>query len=248
MKRLVLPGTYSGESSFTLSGPEFHHLIRVSRFKKGDCIKVSDAHGVRYEATICEITDSEAILNLEKEKVTLPDLYQLCLVQSISKGKKMDIIIRQATEAGITGIYPVFSKYSVVKLQSEKDIDKKYLRWIKIAKEAVQQSGSRKIVHIERPKPIADLGFEDEALILFFHQEIVGSIPLHTALSNDYKIIYILIGPEGGFSEDEVRAFLKKRFIPVYLGENVLRVETAAIYAIASVQTVLLEKEIWRNL
>jgi 16S rRNA (uracil1498-N3)-methyltransferase len=247
MKRIILPPSYSGGSRCELTGSDFHHLIRVSRHKTGDRFKGTDSHGIGYNITLGKITETSAILEVEKDLSKNEESVQIRLVQAIPKSKALDLVIRQSAEAGVSCVIPVFSKYSIVKLNDEKDIKNKLARWQKIVKEAVVQSGSPVITEITAPRELNDIQFEENALVLFFHQEPDGCVPLHNILNNDYKIIYILIGPEGGFAQDEVLDFSEKKYVPVYLGENVLRVETAALYAIASVKTILREKEIWRK-
>ncbi len=247
MKRILLPPEYSGESEWNLTGKDFHHLIRVSRHKKEDSFKATDVSGRMYVTKIGEISDSHVTLMIEKDESLQEERSNIILVQSLTKGKAMDLIIRQSAEAGVSCIIPVFTKYSVVKLETEKETKNKIDRWVKIAREACIQSGSPVIPEIKKPQVLERTVFGENALILYFHQEPEGNAPLHNVLVNDYKSIYILIGPEGGFSDDEVRHFSQNGYTPVYLGQNVLRAETAALYAIASVTTVLREKDTWRK-
>jgi 16S rRNA (uracil1498-N3)-methyltransferase len=247
MKRIFLPSSFSGEETVVLSGPDFHHLIRVARYRAGDRLKALDAHGNSYDAEICRVSESEAVIRIEKENCKPAYGPCICLVQSLPKGKKMDLIVRQAAETGVSRIQPVLTRHSVVRLESENDVLRKRERWTKIAREAMAQSGSRIVPEIGIPAPIENITFEEDVLSLLFHQELSSSIPLHTSLLNDYKMIYILIGPEGGFAADEVQLLTDLGAVPVYLGENILRVETAALYAIAAVRTILSEKETWRR-
>jgi 16S rRNA (uracil1498-N3)-methyltransferase len=159
----------------------------------------------------------------------------------------MDLIIRQAAEIGVSAILPVFSRNSIVQYERDSDIEPKRLRWQKIIKEALQQSGSQILTTVGKPEKISHLAIEENALVLFFHQDETDSIPLHNILANNYKLIYILVGPEGGFTNDEVLSFKERHFIPVFLGSNVLRVETAAVAALSSVKLLLMENEFWRT-
>jgi len=247
MKQILLPYRYNGEPTVTITGKDSHHLARVLRCKVGEKINVTDLEGVSYRTAIREITDSSVILSIEQKNTEESEPTLIKLVQSIPKGKKIDLIIRQAVEAGISAIIPVVSRNTIVRFESEKDVEYKHRRWNSIAKEAFMQSGTRRVPFVEKPGKLSDIKFEDESLKLFFHQEKSDSIPLHTCLYNDYRFVYIFIGPEGGYTEDEVRFLKEKGCIAAYLGNNVLRTETAALFAIAAVKIILLEKKAWRN-
>jgi 16S rRNA (uracil1498-N3)-methyltransferase len=80
---------------------------------------------------------------------------------------------------------------------------------------------------------------------IFFHQNTIENKSLHLYLFSATGKINIILGPEGGFSDNEVRFMMEKEFLPAYLGQNILRAETAAIYGIAAIKTILLEKEKW---
>ena len=161
----------------------------------------------------------------------------------------MDQIIRQATEAGVFKIIPVVSDFSVSRLDTEKS--GKIDRWRKIIREAIQQSGSRVNTQIELPVTIYERFVIDEyacidgGIGLFFHQEALDQSTLHGYLSTNPARISLIIGPEGGLSDREIEVLYNNNFKSVYLKTNVLRAETAALYAVSAVQTILLESENW---
>jgi 16S rRNA (uracil1498-N3)-methyltransferase len=165
----------------------------------------------------------------------------------IPKGKKMEQIIRQATEAGVVEIIPLMCEHSVVRLD-ETDGRRKTERWEKIAREALQQSGTPRPPQIHRParpEELPDLtGHLDR--LLYFHQEPLTQAGLHQLLNPDYSAIGLIIGPEGGFSARELELFAAFHYDSVYLGESILRAETAAVYALAAVQTILRESATWQ--
>ena len=175
----------------------------------------------------------------------------IILFQCLPKGQKMDLIVRQATETGVARICPVVSDHSVSRIHAN-DAPKKRDRWLRVARQAMQQSGSSSAPEVSLPAQFSDIqriwsDFSDKGdLCLFFHQEQIGTASLHSLLASDPKRVGICIGPEGGFSESEVGKLLHSGFQPVYINTNVLRTETAALYAIASVQTALLEKDSWK--
>ncbi|MBT3271515.1 MAG: RNA methyltransferase [Spirochaetales bacterium] len=163
----------------------------------------------------------------------------------------MDLIIRQATETGIFGVVPVESQHCIPRgaTRGASRDNTKHERRLRIARQAMQQSGSPVAPEINNTIPFS--GFpavwehyqagihEDKVAGLFFHQVPIGDMSLEVILSVNPKLIGIFIGPEGGFSEKEVTTLLQSSFQPVYIRTNVLRTETAALYAIAAVQTIV---------
>ena len=251
MRLYLLPDSFEGGSSIELSGKDYHYLINVLRYKIGTKFLGRDRNGHVYNLSIINIDENSCILNIKDSKLEKTVLPKIKLYQCICKGKKMDLIIRQATEAGISKIIPVNSDFAVAKL--EKNNTGKIERWKKITREAIQQSGS--IVNTQicsqiNIDEIKELSYSDKAtdveeIGLFFHQEKLGTGTIHEYLSTKPTSISLLIGPEGGLSEREIEVLNIKKFKSVYLKTNILRAETAALYAVSAVQTILLESENW---
>jgi 16S rRNA (uracil1498-N3)-methyltransferase len=160
----------------------------------------------------------------------------------------MDLIVRQAVEAGVESIVPVMSARSI---PEPGDPARRLARWQRIAREALQQSGNPRLPAIKEPVSLKSAAEIDRrgAIGLVFHQEKTAEESLHEALAREsvtgLRGAYILIGPEGGLAEDEVGLLRAAGFRPVHLGETVLRTETAALYAIAAVKTILRERDAW---
>lgn len=230
-----------------VEGDDFHYLKHVRRVKKGDSFDGLDAEGNTYRLTVrdeqrhCLFLTAES---KEKEKISLP---AVTLIQGLPKGKKMDVIIRQATEAGVSTIMPLLCKNSIVKIDNHDTMSKKTARWKRIAREAVQQSGASVLPHIDSPREIRSLSQAGCGIKLVFHQERENNRSLHESLEKAAERVFLCIGPEGGFTGGEIGLLAEYGFIPVHLGDSVLRVETAAIYAIAAVRIILLERLYWRS-
>ena len=183
---------------------------------------------------------SEGCLDIERSPYII-------LCQCLPKGKKMDLIVRQATEAGVSEIQPLESEFSIVKYD-RKNWKSKLERFNKIAKEAFQQSGSKRLPVINEPVPLTSVKTAEKGEIgLFFHQKSIENISLHKYLFTVPDKIKLIIGPEGGLSDKEIEYLRANSFRPVYLGENILRTETAALYAAAAVKTILLERNSWKT-
>jgi 16S rRNA (uracil1498-N3)-methyltransferase len=178
----------------------------------------------------------------------------IILFQALPKGVKMDLIVRQATEGGVSEIRPFVSDYSVYR-QGKREEDKTE-RWRRIIKEARQQSGSPVATELSAPCDTESLLAYWEELRersrrpvgILLHQDPAGPLAqgtFHRYLSNTPDLVVLAIGPEGGFSSPEVSRFLDKGFKPLVIGNTVLRTETAALYAAAAVRIILLENAWW---
>jgi 16S rRNA (uracil1498-N3)-methyltransferase len=255
VRQFILPeGIFvpeTGEETAALTGRDYHYIARVLRNKVGDQFPGTDRSGVPCVITIKKIVKSACQVKIsprmkgqnEPGKKQAPSI---TLFQCLPKGKKMDLIIRQATEAGVERIIPLSSNHSVPVL-SEEDGYRKRERWLRISREACQQSGSPILPEISAPvamKKIKDL-LNPGTLSLFFHQDPLENNSLHHYLADYPREIAILIGPEGGLSREEIDLLTQIGFHPVYLGEKVLRTETAALYVLGAVQILLLERQSW---
>jgi 16S rRNA (uracil1498-N3)-methyltransferase len=160
----------------------------------------------------------------------------------------MDLIVRQAVEAGVRSILPVVSARTVAE---PSDPARKLARWRRIAREALQQSGNPRLPVIGEPVSLTAAAALDRrgGIGLLFHQERIGEGSLHAALAGGSEAfmngVHVFIGPEGGLAADEVEILRAAGFHPVFLGDAVLRTETAALYAVASVMTILRERDTW---
>jgi len=247
MKQFVLPRWYAGQSCISLSGDDFRYLARVLRLHEGTEISAIDAHGARYVMKLARISRLGCDVELSPATSALeaPDLPPITLLQCLPKGRKIDLIIRQATEAGVSRIVLLESDRSVARASDDAS---RLARLSKIAREAIQQSGNTRLPVVEAPRPLASLrdtaGLWGTALV--FHERRLSDGTLHEMLEEPPERISILIGPEGGLAPSEIELLAGAGFRSAYLGAGVLRVETAAIYAIAAVQTILQERDAWR--
>ncbi len=250
MKKFVLPDFNDSSSEITLDKKDTHYLKNVLRYKAGEIFTAADNAGNLWEAKIIRFENRNGIVILcgkrEQDKKEKEAISELALYQCVLKGKKMDLVVRQAAEAGISSIIPVESEFAVAKIE-DKQWNEKKERWEKICKEALQQSGSSVFPNIRQYISFTQLPqhCKKAETSIFFHQNCIENKTLHQYLFPDTGKINIIIGPEGGFSDKEVGIMMENGFLPAWLGKNVLRAETAAIYGIAAIKTILLEKERW---
>ncbi|MFW6368449.1 MAG: RsmE family RNA methyltransferase [Spirochaetota bacterium] len=255
MRQFVLPDTYNGEPEAELTGKDAHYLVRVLRLRPEDSFPALDTQGNHYHCTLLTLGNTPSggdTVKVRVQRKGAPSVERpdITIVQSLPKGRKLEDVIRRCTEAGISRLQPVFTDYTVVKLDPAK-VESKLERWQRIAREAVQQSGSPAPVHIGRPQMLEEYlatrqEFADEGAIrLVLHQQPLEQASLHRYLSNHISEIEMVIGPEGGLSDRELTLLRSSGYKPVYLGPQVLRTETVALYATAAVQTIVLEKSDW---
>ncbi len=263
MRQYVLPKTFRGEPSLVLKEKESQYLSKVLRLKEGQQILGRDQEGKVYQLTIEKISKQQCTLSCHQVKEdasvqttdALPSYSgpypNLTLMQCLCKGKKEDQIVRQATEIGTREIMLIQSRYCVPNLSSknEKALGNRFERLNRQVKEAIQQSGSP--IPTEIIPEVITLSelptwWNNRGPVLFFHQskryetqktlhEIVGNLPIETPIA-------LLVGPEGGFSEEECTTLEDAGFHPVLLRTNILRSETAGIYALSAIQTIMTEK------
>ena len=246
MRQFLLPPWYAGEPRIKLTGEEFHYLARVLRMREGQECPAVDTRGARYRMRLVRVGRSECEAEIAAEDTaSLPSAaVELTLLQCLPKGRKIDLIVRQATEAGVARIIPLFSENSVVRPGQD---DARRQRLQRIAREALQQSGNARLPEIGEPRSLASIadGGTDWATALLFHEQPVLTSSLHRLLAARPRAGSMIIGPEGGLSGREVELLCAAGFQFVHLGVNVLRVETAALYAIGAVKTILQERDEW---
>jgi len=248
MRIFILPEGFKDERELRISGEQFHYLSRVLRLREGDKLSGTDGKGRTYTLSVGEIRRDSLTLLVTGYQERSVDNCRISLLQCLPKGKKMDLIVRQAAETGVWRIIPLFSSYSIPRIENTATLERKVSRWRRIIKEALQQSGSLCPTSIEQPAAMeAFVGDKEiQGVKIFFHQEPISRFSLHGLLAPGERDITLLIGPEGGLAEKEIEFLKGAGFFPVYLGGRVLRSETAALFAVAAAQTILKEKNAWK--
>lgn len=216
-----------------------HHLLHVMRMRQGDEIEVV-ANGVLY---LCNIgsTNPLTIYAVHEIETDVELNVDVTLLFALTKGDRTDLVVQKATELGVKKVALIQSERTVVRYE-EKDIAKKCARYQKIMKEASEQSHRLvvpKMMGIFNLKKLPKEVFSD--LNYVGYEKDASDVSGMFANFDKKKSITILIGPEGGFSENEIESLTKQGFIRTSLGKRILRAETAAIYAL-SVIGYLLER------
>ena len=221
------------KSHLEIAGEQSHYVTRVLRLQTGDRMILFDGSGSEWTAKIIDTKRNRLLLELE-ERAT-PDRespINLTLIQSISRSQRMDLVMQKSTELGVTRIVPVFSTNTIVKMKEDK-IEKKINHWRNILISASEQSGRTKI-----PDLISPIQLETECLKRYKSDL---SIFYDTTGKDSYdenkpKDITAVIGPEGGFTEDEKQMAIDAGYMVMQSGPRLLRTETAPIMALSILQ------------
>jgi len=226
------------EGALVLSKEESHHLVRVLRARPGEQLRVVDGAG-RVAECVLELADSRAArVTIERVRTAPPLRPRRILVQAPAKGSRMDWLLEKATEIGCDEIWPAMTDRAVAKIARGEE-EKKRLRWEAVVRAACKQSGNPWCPRIALPA-----SFDECLARAAGRPAIFGCLApeakslkatVRDLLARGAEEILVFIGPEGDFSPDETAKMLAAGVKPVTLGPTVLRVETAAIFALSAI-------------
>jgi 16S rRNA (uracil1498-N3)-methyltransferase len=257
MKRFILPSPPDSRGLIRLTGKDFHHLVRVRRLREGAVFDalLPDGSAVR---VLTQSLEDDGLVGecLPVEFIDETVLPSIVLFQAMPKGAKLDLIVRQAVEGGVAEIRPFVSSYSVPRVSAGHDGSGRVERWRRIIKEARQQSGSATATEVAVPCAVEELleyweilkrRFERPRGIILhpLSNDPLAKSSFHGYLYGNPDLVVLAIGPEGGFSPDEVSRFTAAGFNPLVIGNTILRTETASLYVAAAVRVILLENALW---
>ena len=233
--RIHHPGALSPGATVTLEGEPANHIARVLRLAPGDAVTLFDGRGGEYGATIEAVQKKSVTVAVGAFRdVDVESPLAVTLVQGISKGERMDFTVQKAVEMGVHRVVPVFTARTVVKLQGER-LERRRQHWQGVAASACEQSGRNRIPEIASPLGLgAWLAEPASGLRLLLHHEAEATV---ASLAPPNEGVTLLIGPEGGLNEAERRAAFDAGFLGLRLGPRVLRTETAALAALAGLQS-----------
>lgn len=232
MTRFFIPSHQISGNTVTLYGSDQHHLLNVLRKKVGDEITVLNGKGEEFLVRITE-AGPDLVTGEIIEEINRPvePLVAINLAQSLLKADKFELILQKNTEIGVSSFQPVITERSTIKLDRE-TAARKWERWRKIIKEAAEQSGRKIIPQLEQVRSWEEVvsNFQSELVLLPWEGET--KISLKKVLESQPAVpgnVTVLIGPEGGFSLEEVNRAREGGAVPVTLGPRILRTETAGL-------------------
>jgi len=223
------------DDSIELPGDTAAHIVKVLRARAGDGLVLFNGNGAEHLGVIESIRGSRVRVSVgEARAIDRESPLHVILVQSIPRGDRMDFVIQKATELGVSRIVPVLSARSVVRLD-ERQSESKVQHWRGVAISACEQCGRNRVPDIDAPLQLIDyLGCESGAPVrLLLDPESTSAAPVNAT----GKSIEVTVGPEGGFSPQELAAMRIAGLKGIRLGPRILRTETAALVALTWLQT-----------
>ncbi len=228
-------------ASPVITGSDAKHIKNVLRLKPGDKVLLFDGTGHEYESEITTFSKNTVFLNiLRKFSTTTESPVSITVAQAFLKDKKMDTIIRQLTELGITKWFPFISQRSVPR-PDKKRLSTRKIRWEKIAKESLKQCKRGclpeigELISYEKAINPAE---KYDLKVVFWENELKSIDASLISSETRIKKILVMIGPEGGFSTDEIEKAKASGFISATLGPRILKADTAPIVAITLIQYI----------
>lgn len=238
LTRVHVEGPLASGKRITLEGNAASHITRVLRLRVGASLTLFDGGGGEFEASIDKAHGGTVTVAIgEHHAIERESPLVVTLAQGVSRGERMDLVVQKATELGVRQLVPVLTERSVVRLTAQQS-DRKVNHWRAITVAACEQCGRNRLPAVAAPVALApflrDAAAATSATRLLLSPE--GSTTLAALKRPLSAPLTVLIGPEGGLTDEEEQAAVAAGFAAVRLGPRVLRTETAAIAALALLQ------------
>jgi 16S rRNA (uracil1498-N3)-methyltransferase len=237
MPRFFVPASDITAGQATLRGTEFRHLRRVLRLREGDHLTLFDDTGREHAGVVLSLSPRVAVVRVTASTTPVRESpLALTLYQAIPKGRKMDLVIEKATELGVRAIVPFTSAFC---MGTAAGAAGKRERWQRIALAAAKQSGRTSVPAVAAPQTFAEAiasGARDDLRLLFFEDAGTSALAAVSGPPRAPAAAAVVIGPEGGFSREEVATATAAGFLILGIGPRILRTETAALTAVTLVQ------------
>lgn len=241
MQQYFVKGTCQLHQAIVLDEEQAHHIQKVLRMHSGELIRlVDETNHVFLSEVHCSSTGVSAVAI--KELPPVKPKVNITLALALIKGERWDYAIQKCCELGVGTIQPLITSRCVVKIK-EDALDKKLKRWNKIALEACEQCKRSDLVEVLAPCTLQELNDSSSELKLLAYEQADHTSDQIKQLVNAYPDvtdILCVIGPEGGFSQEEANQLLQQGFLCTSLGHRILRAETAAL-AIVNTLSMLYE-------
>ncbi|SMC25215.1 16S rRNA (uracil1498-N3)-methyltransferase [Desulfacinum hydrothermale DSM 13146] len=231
-----------GQGEIVLDGKTSHHLLRVLRMGPGARVELCNGRGLSVRARIVAGRKGRAVAVEEAARIVPPNPVSLCLAVPLAKSDRMDLVVRQAVELGVTGLLIFRARRSQYHLEGDRK-QKRLARYGKIAQEALCQCGRAWLPDLDMVDGLEHLlervarteGGEPMALVASEVEPRRSLLSVWRERPTARRLVGA-VGPEGGWADEELEMFRERGFIPVSLGAHVLRFETACVAMAAGVQ------------
>lgn len=243
LRRLYSDQDISSVDQISLSPEESQHALKSLRIQPGESCLIVNGQGWEAEAVLRSVQNDLAIFEIvacRREERGFP--VKVVVLPAFIKKGKMDTLVEKAQEFGAAIFKPLICERSEYEVPLDR-FDSVAARWGKIAKEAAKQSGASRAIEIQQPVKFEKIlsGFEPDSLVLIFHTQSPAQASAEiardlSAKDKSFSAIYVLIGPEGGFSQKEIQSALTCQNVCVKcvsMGNTVLKADTAFIAALA---------------
>jgi len=232
MQRYFIENMNIKNKTAVILGADFHHIKNVMRSKVGDNLIVCQ-DGICFKAIINSFTNDEVVCSLETELETPLKDFHVTIAQGLIRRERFEYMLQKATELGADSIIPMMSQHSIVKVDPQK-VGFKIDRWNKITKEASEQSHRNTKCLVHSIEDLHSIKFKSFDIVLVAYEKENMSHSLKFILQSKFKKILVLIGPEGGFSEEEIQFLSGYGNVDfIGLGNRILRSETASSYILS---------------
>ena len=233
MQKFFVFDCENDQKEIVISGDDANHISRSLRMKTGDALTVCDGRGNDFSCVIGSITKTDVTLEvLSVSKSASEPSYKATLYQALAKSDKMDAIVQKAVETGVARIVPFESRFCIAKIGD--GAKNKLARWRRIALEAAKQCGRGIVPEISEPvtyREALEEAAKSECPFICYEDE--NTVLLGEAAPKGKKEYSFFIGPEGGFSPEEVADAARKGIPSAGLGKRILRTETASSFVLA---------------
>jgi 16S rRNA (uracil1498-N3)-methyltransferase len=242
LMRCFVPPPLQEHTRRLLPRPAALHVARVLRLRPPAALTLFDGRGGEFEAEIVSVEHDQVQVALgSHQAIERESPLRISLLQSLTRGERMDFIVQKATELGVAELLPIATEHSVVRL-AQPAATRRREHWLQIAISACEQSGRNRIPAVHE---VADFSHatghvgEGARWILIPQAEQSLAEAVRRAAAGASSAITLLIGPEGGFSEAELDLARRMDFQPCHVGPRILRAETAPIAALTIVQALM---------
>jgi 16S rRNA (uracil1498-N3)-methyltransferase len=236
MPRIYIPPERIRDEGIFLQSKEARYILAVLRLGPGDEVTVFDGEGREYRTALFDDYEGGVYLSIQEElNPERESPVRITLGQGLLKGEKMKFVIQKATELGVDRIIPLVSSRSIPLVEGERET-LRIERWRRIAQEAAKQCGRTVVPDVTQIHELGDFFSQGEGARMILWEE--EPTPLREVIEriDPKRGITLLIGPEGGFSEDEVSTAQGSGFLVAGLGQRILRAETASLSVLSILQ------------
>lgn len=230
MQKFILPQLNTAPATARIAGQDARHIFKVLRLAPGDIVSLTNGKGMDFKAKITNCTVDKIDLDVVgSSSSTTESPMDIILCCGMLKDKKMDLVIKHVTQLGITRWLPFYCQRSIPK-HNENRLASRIKRWQSIAGESVKQCRRSRVPKIASPLPFSKMleSVQTIDLKIAFWENATKSLADPAGASHPDSIA-LLIGPEGGFTKEEIFLAQSKGFEALSLGPRILRAETAAI-------------------